>query len=52
MNTQSIFRKISVKFIDYWKQVGADYATVAREALGDCKKKPWKAGTKICYNIL
>ncbi|PIO71203.1 hypothetical protein TELCIR_06907 [Teladorsagia circumcincta] len=40
----SLLRRLGRGFVDYWRRIGDDYRTVAKETADACVKKPFKAG--------
>ncbi|KAK6009434.1 hypothetical protein OSTOST_25630 [Ostertagia ostertagi] len=40
----SLLRRLGRGFVDYWRRIGDDYRTVAKETAAACVKKPFKAG--------
>ncbi|PIO71202.1 hypothetical protein TELCIR_06906 [Teladorsagia circumcincta] len=40
----SLLRRLGRGFVDYWRRIGDDYRTVAKETAEACVKKPFKAG--------
>ncbi|KAK5979630.1 Rab-GAP TBC domain-containing protein [Trichostrongylus colubriformis] len=42
--TPSLLRRVGQGFVDFWRRMGNDYLTVAKETAEGCVEKPFKAG--------
>ncbi|CAB3397390.1 unnamed protein product [Caenorhabditis bovis] len=43
-SVKSFFQRCSTSFKEYWKQLGNDYLTVAKDTFEGCKSKPVRSG--------